>query len=121
VRAAQKLLGEPTIGGGSARAGVVLKRVKGVKYAPMPPRMYKNSEKTGSFEHFVAYKLPKMLFFAKKYLTRYTPETFFEESINFKIFRYLSDFGVMSVQSFGSDIHPQPPRLRLKLSPEKVP
>ncbi len=87
----------------------------------MPPRMYKNSEKTGGFEHFVAYKLLKMLIFAKKYLTRYTPETFFDESINFKIFCYLSDFGVMPVQSFGSDIHPQPPRLRLKLSPEKVP
>jgi hypothetical protein len=37
--------------------------------------------------HVFAYKSPKTPFFAIKYLTRYTHETFFEEYINFKIFR----------------------------------
>jgi hypothetical protein len=32
-----------------------MKGVKGVKYAPMPPRMYENSGKTGSFVHFLAF------------------------------------------------------------------
>jgi hypothetical protein len=75
----QKLLGAPTIGGGSARAGVVVEGVKGVKYAPMLPGMYENGEKMGGFAHFLAYKSSKTLFFTQKYLTRYTPETFFEE------------------------------------------
>jgi hypothetical protein len=44
----------------------------------------------GSFAHVFAYKSPKTLFFALKYLTRYTHEKFFEEYINFKIFRNLS-------------------------------
>ncbi len=29
-----------------------------------PPEIYENSEKTGGFMHFLAYKSPKMLFFA---------------------------------------------------------
>ncbi len=66
--------------------GVVVKGVKGVKYAPMLPKMYENCEKTGSFPNFLACKLPKTPFFAQKYLTRYTPEMFFEEYINFKHF-----------------------------------
>jgi hypothetical protein len=45
--------------------GVVVEGVKGVKYAPMPPKMYENSKKTGGFEHFLAHKSRKMLFFAK--------------------------------------------------------
>jgi hypothetical protein len=45
MRAAQKLLGVPTIGGGSAQAGVVVEGVKGVKYALKPPGMYENGKK----------------------------------------------------------------------------
>ncbi len=52
----------------------------------MPPEIYKNSKKTGSFPHFLAYKLPKTPFFAQKYFKRYTPEMFFEEYINFNFF-----------------------------------
>jgi hypothetical protein len=63
--------------------------------------------KNSSFAHFLAYKLPKTQFFAQKYLTRYTPKTFFEEYINFKIFSYLRHCGVIHVQSFGS--HTPPP------------
>jgi hypothetical protein len=50
VRAAQKLLGVPTIGGGVLGQGVVVEGVKGVKYASMPAEIYKN---------FFAYKLLK--------------------------------------------------------------
>ncbi len=64
--------------------------VKGVKYTPMPPGMYKNVKKMGGFTHILAFKLPKMPLFAQKYLTRYTPETFFEECINLKIFLLLN-------------------------------
>jgi hypothetical protein len=83
MRAAQKLLSVPIIGGGKCPTqGVVAEGVEEVKYAPMPPRMYKNSEKTGGFAHFFMFKSLKTLFFAQKYLTRYIPETFFEEYIN---------------------------------------
>jgi hypothetical protein len=63
-------------GGGSSRNQI----------CPMLPGMYKNGEKTGGFAHDLAYKSSKTLFFAQKYLTRYTPETFFEEYINLEIF-----------------------------------
>jgi hypothetical protein len=82
VRAAKKLLGAPTIGGGSARAGGGGGGVKVV----MPPVMYENGKKTGGFAHFLAYKSTKTPFFAPKYLTKYTPETSFEEYINLKFF-----------------------------------
>jgi hypothetical protein len=45
--------------------------------------MYENGEKTGGFEQILANNLPKTLFFAQKYLTRYTHETFLEEYMNF--------------------------------------
>jgi hypothetical protein len=56
-----------------------------------------------------------MPFFALKYLTRYTHETFFEEYINFKIFRNLSHCGVIPVRNFGSHIRPQPHGLGLTM------
>jgi hypothetical protein len=62
--------------------------------------------------HILAYKSPKTLFFAQKYLTRYTQQTFFEEYINFKS-HYLSHCEVIPVQSFGSHICPQLPGLGL--------
>ncbi len=82
-----------------------------------PSQLYeiaKNGVKMGGFVHVFAYKSPKMLFFALKYLTRYTHEKFFEEYINFKIFRNLSHCGVIPVRSFGSHIRPQPHGLGLK-------
>jgi hypothetical protein len=45
---------------------VVVDGVKGVKYAPMPPEIYDNGKITSSFTHFLAYKSPKMPFFAEK-------------------------------------------------------
>ncbi len=41
---------------------------------------------------------------------------FFEEYINFKSCRYLKHCGVIPVQSFGSNICPQPPGLGFNYS-----
>jgi hypothetical protein len=40
------------------------------------------------------------VFFTYKYLTKYTPEMFFEEYIHFKNFSLLKGCGVILVQSF---------------------
>ncbi len=77
-----------------------------------PPEIDENGEKTGSFAHVSAYKSPKTPFFAQKYLTRYTQETFFEEYTNFKA-HYLSHCRVIPLQSFGSHIRSQPHELGL--------
>jgi hypothetical protein len=65
VRAAQKLFGALILAGGVPGQGVVVEGVKGVKYAPMPPEMYENSEKTGGFPHFLVHKSPKCRFLLK--------------------------------------------------------
>ncbi len=110
MRAAPELLGAPTIGGGVPGPGVVVER----SYMPSQPyEIAKNGKKTGGFTHVLACNLPKTLFFALKYLTKYTHETFFEEYLNFKIFRNLSHCGVIPVRSFGSHIRPQPHGLGL--------
>jgi hypothetical protein len=62
----------------------------------------------------LVYKSPKTSFFAQKYLTRYTPETFFEEYTNFEA-HYLSHCRVIYLQSFGSHIRPQPHGLGLSM------
>ncbi len=55
--------------------GVVVER----SYIPSQPyEIAKNGEKSGGFAHVFAYKSPKTPFFAIKYLTRYTHETFFK-------------------------------------------
>jgi hypothetical protein len=69
--------------------------------------------KTGGFAHVLAYKSPKTPFFAQKYFTRYTHETFFEEYTNFQA-HYLSHCRVILLQSLGSHIRPQPHGLGLK-------
>jgi hypothetical protein len=66
--------------------------------------------------HILAYKSLNPPFFALKYLTRYTHETFFKEYINSKIFRNLSHCGIIPVRSFGSHIRPQPHGLGLIIS-----
>jgi hypothetical protein len=72
----------------------------------------KTVKKTGSFTHVLAYNSSKKLFFAQKYFTRYTYETFFEEYTNFEA-HYLSHCRVIPLQSFGSHICPQPHGLGL--------
>ncbi len=64
MRAAQKLLGAPTIGGGGVCGqGVVVEGVKGVKYTPMLPKIYENSEKTVDFPLFLACESIPYFFF----------------------------------------------------------
>ncbi len=86
MRAAQKLLGVPTIGGGSAQAGGGGGGSQRSQICHMPLKIYKNGNNRGGFAHFLAYKLPKTLFSAQKYLTRYTPETFLRNTLILKIF-----------------------------------
>ncbi len=95
--------------GGVSGPGVVAES----SYIPSQPNeIAKNGEKTGGFAHALAYKSPKTLFFALKYLTRYTHETFFEQYTNFEGY-YLSRCRVKPLQSFGSHIRPQPHGLGL--------
>ncbi len=100
------------LAGGVPGPGAVVER----SYIPSQPyEIANNGEKTGGFAHVLAYKSPKTPFFAKKYLTRYTHETFFEEYTNFRA-HYLSHCRDISVhlQSFGSNIRSQPHGLGLK-------
>ncbi len=91
--------------------GVVVER----SYIPSQPyEIAKNGEKTGGFAHVLAYKSPKTPFFALKYLTRYTHETFFKEYTNFEG-HYLSRCRDIPFQSFGSHIRSQPHGLGLKV------
>ncbi len=76
MRAAQKLLGAPTIGGGAPGQGVVVEGVKGVKQVSMPPRIYKNSTKNEQFPALVDRKITENAVFTQKFLIRYTPKTF---------------------------------------------
>jgi hypothetical protein len=110
---AQKLLGALTIGGGSAQAGDGGGGTQRSQIYPHAARNVRKQRKTGCFAHFLAHKSLKTSFFAQKYLTRYIPAKFFEEYIIFKILHYLRHCGVIPVQSFGSHIHPQPPKLGL--------
>jgi hypothetical protein len=89
VRAAQKLLGVPTIGRGSAQAGGGGGGSQRSQICPHAAQNIQKPQKTGGFLHFLAYKLPKMPFFAQNYSTRYTSKMFSEEYINFKIFHCL--------------------------------
>jgi hypothetical protein len=114
VWATPKLLGAPTIGGGSARSrggggGGHRSQIS----LPSRPKYTKKAKKTGGFEHVLAYKLPKTPFFAHKYFTRYTHETFFGDYMNFET-KNLSRCRDTPLQSFGSQIHPQQHGLGLR-------
>jgi hypothetical protein len=74
------------LAGGVPWQGVVVQGVKGVKDAPMPPGMYENSKKTGSFAHFLDYKSPKTPFFSQNYLTRYIFRPFSRNTLVLKFF-----------------------------------
>ncbi len=53
LRAAQELLGAPTVGEGCARQGVWWKESKKSNKPSKPPEMYKNSTKTADFPHLL--------------------------------------------------------------------
>ncbi len=64
MRAAQELLGAPTIGRGSARpGGQWWSESKKSNKPSKPPKIYKNSTKTAGFLHLLTLKSPKMPFF----------------------------------------------------------
>ncbi len=75
---------------------------------PSRPKYMKTAKKWAVSRTF----WPKTPFFADKYLTRYSHETFFEECMNFET-HYLSHCRVIPLQSFGSHIRPQPHGLGL--------
>ncbi len=79
MKAAQKLLCAPTIGGGEVpREGVVVvEGFKGVKKPPSRPEYTKTAPKTGAFAALIDLKSLKTFFYSK-YLTRYTSKMFFE-------------------------------------------
>ncbi len=116
----QNCLARQLLAGGVPGPGVVVESFIEVIYTFTAVRNSQKRRTTGSFKHVLAYKSPKMPFFALKYLTRYTHEMFFEEYINFKIFCNLSHCGVIPVQSFGSHIRPQPHGLGLKVQTTKL-
>ncbi len=108
---APELLGAPTIGGGSARpwsgVGEVIYTFTAIRNSE---KQRKNGLCRACFGLYS--KSPKTPFFALKYLTRYTHETFFEEYTNFEG-HYLSRCRDIPLQSFGSHIRPQPHGLGL--------
>jgi hypothetical protein len=101
------------LAGGVPGPGVVVGIFIEVIYTFTALRNSRKWRKTDGFAHVLAYKSPKTPFFALKYFTTYTHETFFVEYTNFEA-HYLSRFGVISVRSFGSHICPQPHGLGLK-------
>jgi hypothetical protein len=85
------------------------------------PEIDENSEKTGGFADVLAYKSPKTPFFAQKYLTRYTHDTFFEEYTNFEA-HHLSHCRVIPLQSYWKSYMPPAAQIRVKdLSGKLVP
>jgi hypothetical protein len=95
------------LAGGVPGPGVVVESFIEVIYIPSQPyEIAKNGEKMGGFAHVLAYNSQKTLFFALKYLTRYTHEMFFEEHTNFEGY-YFSRCRDIPLQSFGSHIRPQ--------------
>ncbi len=113
--AAPELLGAPTIGGGvpgpggGGRGGL-----RSQISLPSRPKYTKTAKKPGGFAHVLAYKSTKTPFFAQKYLTRYTHETFFDKYVNFQN-HFLIRCGVIPVQRFRSHIRAQPHELGLIL------
>jgi hypothetical protein len=68
MRTAQKLLGAPTIGRGSAWAGVMVEGVKGGKKASTPVKIHKKGVENEKFPALSTLKSMKMPFFTQKYL-----------------------------------------------------
>ncbi len=109
----QNFLARRLLAGGVPGPGVVVESFLEVIYTCTAVRNSQKRQKMSGFAHVLAYKSPKTPFFALKYLTRYTHETFFEEYSNIKIFRNLSHCGVIPVRSFRNHIRPQPHGLGL--------
>jgi hypothetical protein len=117
VRAAQELLGAPTMAGECLAKGWWWRESKKSNKPFKSPGMYENSAKTAGLPHVMTLKTPKTRFLKLKVLNKIYSRHFFEDYINFKNFRYLRRCGVIPVLSFGSHMRPKPPRLGLKWFP----
>jgi hypothetical protein len=105
------------LAGGVPGPGVVVERFIEVIYIPSQPyEIAKNGKKTGGFPHVLAYKSPQTPFYALKYLTRYTHETFFEEHINFKIFSLLKPLRSYTCSKFRKSYTPPAAQIRVNIS-----
>ncbi len=77
--------------------GVMVEGEKGGKYAPLLAEIHKNGTRNAQFCALFGLKITQKMFFAQKFLIRYTPKTFLEKYINFKICCYLK---VLSHENF---------------------
>ncbi len=88
MKKSKNLIGVPSIDRGVPGQGVVVEGVKLGKKALMPAEIpEKGAPKIGGFPALSDLKIAETPFFTQKYLLRYTPTIFFEEYINFTIFR----------------------------------
>jgi hypothetical protein len=79
---AQKLLGAPTIGRGSALAGGGGGGSQRSQIRPHAAQnLQKQLKKTGGFEHFLAHKSWRTPFFAQKYLIDILPSCFLRNTL----------------------------------------
>jgi hypothetical protein len=83
VRAAQKLLGVPTFGGGSDGAKGGGGGSQRSQIRSQATRNVRKRQKNGQFPALIDLKIAKMPFYTLNYFTRYTSETFFEEYMKF--------------------------------------
>jgi hypothetical protein len=112
--AAPELLGAPIIGGGSARPGG---SGGGSQRSQISLPSHLECTKTVRndwFPSLIDFKNAKYIIFNFKVLHKIYSQDFFEEYINFLKICNLRHCGVICVQSFGSQICPQLPRLGLK-------
>jgi hypothetical protein len=97
------------LAGGAPGPGVMVEGVKEVKEDFYVARNIRKRRKNGWFLALLDFKNAENVVFYLKYLTKYTPKTFFEEYINFKIFCYLRRYGAIPVRSFRSHMPPSCP------------
>jgi hypothetical protein len=72
----------------------------------MPAKIHKNGSKNGQFPTLIDLKIAENTVFHSKIPNKIYSQFFFKEYINFKIFHYLRQCGVIPVQNFGSHVHP---------------
>ncbi len=115
MRAAQELLGAPTIGRGECPArGCSRGSQRSQISLPSRPERTKVCQNS-KFPTLIDLKIAENAIFYLKDVTKYTPETFLRNKLILKFCSYLRHCGVIPVQSFRSHICPQPHGLGLKL------
>jgi hypothetical protein len=109
ARVTPELLDAPTIGGGNAQpGGDGGGNQRSLISLPSRPGCTKTAPKR-PVPSLIDLKNDENTIFYLKVLIKIYCQDFFEEYINFKIFRYLRLCGIIPVKSFGSHICLQPP------------